>query len=92
MHAHRFDPVSAVFAVAALALGVFTVSGTIDPFADADLGAWLAVAGIAVAIALFPWARRSAPEAPVEAVDSESFSSPSVRPDQTHGEENGTLG
>ena len=62
MNSHRFDPVSALLAILAVAAGVLTIGGLIDPFADADAGLWLAIAAIAVALTLLPWSRTRSTE------------------------------
>ncbi|MGB3737130.1 MAG: hypothetical protein WA964_19405 [Ilumatobacter sp.] len=57
MNTHRFDPVSAVLAFAAMAGGLAVAFGATDPFGDADAGIWLAGLALAVGFVLIPWGR-----------------------------------
>ena len=64
MTSHRFDPVSALFAVVAIATGAAVALGVTNPVRDADVGVWLALVGVAVGLLLVPWGRRSQPQQP----------------------------
>jgi hypothetical protein len=57
MHAHRFDPISAVLGVVAVIIGAVVMLGATDPLST-DLGPWIAVGALALGIALLPWGRR----------------------------------
>lgn len=58
MTSHRFDPVSALLALAAIAGGLAVAFELTDPFGDADAGVWLAVLALAVGAVVIPWGRR----------------------------------
>ena len=59
MQRHPFDPVSAVFGVLAVALGVLVATRSLGGF-DTAGGWWLAAAAAVVGVALIPWNLRGA--------------------------------
>ena len=69
MQRHRFDPVSAVLGVLAVALGVLVLTGELDAF-DTEGGWWLALAAVVIGLAIIPW-RRDAGEQPLDASTDE---------------------
>jgi hypothetical protein len=64
MQRHRFDPVSAVLGVLAVALGILVLTGELDSF-DTEGAWWLALAAIVIGLAIIPW-RRGTPEEPLD--------------------------
>ena len=58
MSTHRFDPVSALLAVIAIAGGLTVVLGVAAPTTHIDRGVWVAVVALLAGLALVPWGRR----------------------------------
>jgi hypothetical protein len=56
---HPFDPISAVFGVLAVALGILVATRSLGGF-DTAGGWWLAAAAAVVGVALIPWNLRGA--------------------------------
>lgn len=57
MHAHRFDPLSAVLGVVAIVAGILVMLGDTDPLSS-NLGPWIAIGALGIGIALLPSGRR----------------------------------
>jgi hypothetical protein len=66
---HPFDPVSAVFGVLAVALGILVATRSLGGF-DTAGGWWLAAAAAVVGVALIPWNLRGAGAAADEHEDA----------------------
>ncbi len=61
MNAHRFDPLSALFAMVAVAAGIVVIAGAGDVVDSTASGTWIAVAALAIGMLLLPWGRRHRP-------------------------------